>query len=359
MKTRILMTLAALLYAGIGYGQKMKISGRVSAEVKQVVLKAFDEKELGYKQMDLQEVKNGKYSFDLKFDQPNLYEVQFDNGKNARLSISGKRDIQVNYLNDKVDILGSEESLKLIDFERENGALQGKHFGQLKKDADAAMAAGDQEALAEIQQRSVTAIEAFLKEFRALLIDMGETPAGYAAIQFSDFNKEIDFISERLEAFEASIPESPVTKALARQVYRSKVVAIGKTPPAINAKDREGKSFNLDQYKGKVVLIDFWAAWCRACRIENPQFVDLYGSYQPKGLEIVSISQDKKKKTWEEAIAKDGIGIWRQVQDKDGSISELYSVSSLPQNLVLNREGKIIGKNVTAEQLKELLKTHL
>lgn len=359
MEKRILMTLITMLYVTVSFGQKMKISGEVSADVKQVVLKVFDEKELGYTQVDLQEVKSGKYSFSLKFDQPNLYQVQFDDGKNVVLSISKSDDIKVNYETDKIDIVGSDESLKLIDFERQNGALQGKHFGQLKKDADKAMAAGDKEALAEIQQRSATAIQEFLKEFRTLLIDMGETPAGYAALQFSDFNKEVDFISERLEAFKASIPESPVTKALARQVYRSKVVAIGKTPPAINAMDREGEPFGLDQYKGKVVLIDFWAAWCRACRIENPQFVELYDDYQVRGLEIVSISQDKKRKTWEEAIAKDGIGIWRQVQDKDGRISELYSISSLPQNLVLNREGKIIGKNVTAEQLKELLKSHL
>ncbi|GAB5522904.1 MAG: hypothetical protein Roseis2KO_07760 [Roseivirga sp.] len=349
----------ALIYVSTVFGQKMKISGTVSAEVKQVVLKAFDENELGYTQVDLQEVKNGAYAFSIKFDQPNLYMLEFDGGTSARLSISRPGDVQVNYQSDKVEILGSPESLKMIDFDRKNGELQDKHFGQLKKDADKAMAAGDREALAEIQSRSATAIQNFLKEFRVLLIDMGETPAGYFAIQFSDFNKEIDFISQRLEAFQSAIPESPVTKALARQVYRAKVVAIGKTPPAIRAVDSKGENFDLNQYQGKVVLIDFWAAWCRACRIENPQFVRLYGEYQPRGLEIVSISQDRKKKVWEEAIAKDGIDIWRQVQDKDGSISELYSISSLPQNIVLGRDGKIIGKNMTAESLKELLKDHL
>lgn len=359
MKTRILFSLMAMIYVSTVFGQKMKITGKVATEVKQVVLKAFDEKQLGYTQVDLQDVKNGSYSFSFRFDQPNLYMVEFDGSTSARLSVSRNVDIQVNYQSDKVEILGSPESLKMIDFERQNGELQAKHFGQLKKDADKAMAAGDREALAEIQSRSATAIQNFLKEFRVLLVEMGETPAGYFAIQYSDFNKELDFISERLEAFESAIPKSPVTRALARQVYRSKVVAIGKMPPAISAVDSRGEVLDLNQYKGKVVLIDFWAAWCRACRIENPQFVKLYNEYQAKGLEIVSISQDRKKKTWEEAIAKDGIGIWRQVQDKDGSISERYSISSLPQNVVLGPDGKIIGKNMTAESLKELLKTHL
>lgn len=355
----MIMVLLAMFCTTLAQAQKMKISGKVSADVKQVVLKAFDENTLSYTQIDLKDVKNGAYSFSFKFDQPNLYLLEFGEATKARLSVSEASDIQVNVENQQVAIVGSEESLLMPAFDQNNGELQGKHFGQLKQDADKAMASGDKAAMADIQKRSAVAIQEFLKEFRAELISMGETPAGYYALQFSDFNKEIDFISQRLEAFQQRIPESPVTKALARQVYRAKVIAIGQLPPAIAAKDRKGEAFELNQYRGKVLLIDFWAAWCRACRIENPQFVELYGAYQSQGLEIVSISQDKKRAVWEAAIKKDGVGVWRQIQDKDGSISELYSISSLPQNVVLGQDGKIIGKNVTAEKLKALLATHL
>lgn len=359
MKMKMTLAVVAIFYTTLLSAQKLVISGQVPAETKVVILKAFDGDELAYKQVDIQDVKKGSYTFRLAFDTPNLYQVDFDGKVQARLSVSRAGKIKVDLLDGEVRITGSEESLKMIRFEARNGELQEKHFGQLKKDADAAMASGDKEAMAEIQERSAVAIQAFLQEFRALIIAMGETPAGYFAIQFSDFNKEIDFISQRLEAFQKAIPESPVTRALARQVYRSTVVAMGAEPPAIEAKDSKGKDFSLDQYEGKVLLVDFWAAWCRACRIENPQFVALYKDFQPKGLEIVSISQDEDPDTWQKAIAKDGVGIWRQIQDRDGNISETFSISSLPQNLVLGRDGKIIGKNVTAAQLKELLAHHL
>jgi peroxiredoxin len=359
MKMKMTLAVVAIFYTTLLSAQKLVISGRVPAETKVVSLKAFDADELAYQQVDIQDVKKGRYSFNLKFDTPNLYQVDFDGKVQARLSVSNAGHIKVDLVDGKVCITGSDESLKMIEFEARNGELQEKHFGQLKKDADAAMASGDKEAMAEIQERSAVAIQAFLREFRALIIAMGETPAGYFAIQFSDFNKEIDFISQRLEAFQKAIPESPVTKALARQVYRSTIVAMGAEPPAIEAKDSKGRDFSLDQYQGKVLLVDFWAAWCRACRIENPQFVALYKDFQPKGLEIVSISQDEDPDTWQKAIAKDGVGIWRQIQDRDGNISETFSISSLPQNLVLGRDGKIIGKNVTAAQLKELLAHHL
>lgn len=338
--------------------QKVNIRGKVAQGVEQVRLLAFDDKSLGYEEVEQKKVSNGQYAFSLNLDAPNLLKLEAGD-KMARLSISEDSDITVDFTGDQAEIKGSNESLSMLSFDQQNGELQGKHFGALKEEADKAMASGDKEAMAEIQKKSVLAIQNFLGEFRQLLIEMGETPAGYYAIQFSDFNKELEFISQRLSAFEAKIPNSPVTKALTRQVYRAKVVAIGMAPPQFSAPDREGKIFEPGQYKGKILLIDFWAAWCRACRIENPQFVELYQEFNDRGLEIVSISQDRDQATWEKAIKKDGVGIWRQVQDKDESISELYSVSSLPQNVVLGKDGKILAKNVNAEQLRELLSTHL
>ena len=349
------MILLLLLAIGTGVqAQKMTISGMVPGNG-EVTLKAFVDSTMNYQPLARAKVTNGRYELKIVHEQPNLYLVATEGGQSARLSVSAPRDVQVDFKGEKVEIKGSEESLSMSQFEALNGQLQDKHFGQLKQEADAAMAAGDKEALAKIQERSQVAISEFLVEFRAALVDMGETPAGYYALQFSDFNKELEFISQRLVAFEKAIPESPVTKALAQQVYRAKVVAIGQKPPAIDATDRNGEVVDLSAYKGKVVLIDFWAAWCRACRIENPQFASLYASYKDKGLEVLSISQDKDPATWEKAIAKDGVAAFRHVQDANGAISDLYSVSSLPQNVLLSKEGIIIAKNINAEQLKAIL----
>ena len=352
------MALAGLIFTHWVVAQKVTISGNAPGNMKEVSLMAIDATSMDYALYEQVPVRQGSFKFRFDLDQPNLFKLRVGN-KEVRLAISKASEIVITFSKDGVDIEGSQESLNLSLFEQKNGALQARHFGALKKEADEAMADGDKEALQKIQEKSAIAIQEFLVEFRAAIVEMGASPGGYYAIQFSDFNKEIDFIKERLLAFEQEIPESPVTKALAKQVYQATALAVGAVPPAITANDREGEVFNFNQYQGKVLLVDFWAAWCRACRIENPQFVDLYQEFGTKGLEIVSISQDEKKATWEAAIAKDGVGIWRQIQDADGRISARYSVSSLPQNVVVGKDGRIIARNVTAEQLRQLLTDHL
>jgi peroxiredoxin len=355
MKKKIYLTVVSLLIAVSAFGQNVKISGEVDSGIKSVTLNAFNSKTLSYEEIVKVDVKASSYRLKLKSKNGNLYKLDFGGKKTARLSITDEKSIKVDYKNEMLDIEGSPESVAMLSFEQENGEMQGKFFGQLKKDADVAMASGDKKAMAKIQERSGKAIQAFLPELRKWIISKGEGPAGYYAIGFSDFNKELAFIETRLEAFKANSPNSEVTKALDRQVYRAKVVSVGKTPPAIVAIDRDGKEFGLEQYQGKILLIDFWAAWCRACRIENPQFVKLHEEYNAQGFEVVSVSQDATKKAWEAAIEKDGVDIWRHIWDKKEVITDLYSVGSLPQNVVLGRDGKIIGKNVNAETLKALL----
>jgi len=353
------MVAASMCIATAALGQSVKLFGNISSDITEVTLKAFDAKSLSYLQVGVAKNENGKFIIQIENDSPNLLKLDFDGQKSVKISLTNENSIQVNFQNGKLEIKGSPESVAILSFENENQEMQGRYFGQLKKDADVAMASGDPKAMEEIQARSVAAIQEFLVELRQWIIDKGEGPAGYYAIQFSDFNKELEFIETRLATFQKKIPNSTVTKALARQVYQSKVVSIGKNPPAIEALDREGKAFSLDQYKGKVLLIDFWAAWCRACRFENPQLVKVFEKYHADGFEVVSISQDETKEAWNKAIAKDGVGVWRHIWDKNERITELYSVGSLPQNVVLGSDGKIIAKNVNAEKLDAILKKTL
>ena len=354
MKMKITLSLLLLFCLGLN-AQKLKISGRVNPEVKTITYRIFNPNSLEYDEVKSTESDNGTYELTVKIDEPNLYKLDFSGLKSVIMSYIHEDRVTVDFLNGKVNIAGSESSADMQNFDQQNGALQQKHFAQLKRDADKAMKAGDRDALKAIQAKSADAIANFLPELRTWIESKGVSPAGYLALQFSDFNKELEYISEQLLKFENELPNSPVTVALSSQVYRAKVLSIGKTPPDFDAVDRAGKKVSFDEYKGKILLVDFWAAWCRACRIENPQFVELYEQFNENGFEIISISQDQKTDVWRKAIEKDGVGIWRNVQDKNKLISELYAVKSLPQNIVVGKEGRIIGKNVNAEELKELL----
>lgn len=336
--------------------QQVTIKGYALPENKKVTLKALDHVIMDYVSLDSQYLQADKaFDFKTPFTYANLYQLVFDDKVVLPLSVDNTQTISVTRKEQETVIEGSSSTLKMRAFKKENQDLQAKYFGQLKADLDKAMADKDEEKTQALMKAADIALEQFLQEFRKKLTGFGATPAGYYALQFSDFNKELDFLQERLKVFKKEAPNCEFTLALEKQIYQATVTAVGKMPPLFEVKDIHNQLITLNDFKGKILLIDFWASWCRACRVENPKFVNLYNQYHNRDFEIISISKDEKKENWLEAMDKDGIKIWKHIWDSDETISKLYSVSSLPQNLVIDKEGKIIAKNVNAEQLAALL----
>jgi peroxiredoxin len=118
----------------------------------------------------------------------------------------------------------------------------------------------------------------------------------------------------------------------------------------------------LSSLKGhKLLLIDFWAAWCRPCRDENPNVVRIYNEFNKKGFEILGVSLDRKKEDWLKAIADDKL-TWKQVSDLkyfNGPVTKQYNVTSIPANVLLDENGVIIAKNLRGEELYNKIKTIL
>ena len=117
--------------------------------------------------------------------------------------------------------------------------------------------------------------------------------------------------------------------------------------------DVNGKNVSLSSFKGKYVLVDFWASWCGPCRKENPNVVAAYQKYKDKGFDILGVSFDDNKDKWVAAIAKDNL-TWTHISDLKGwqnSAGKLYGVQSIPFNLLLDKEGKILGKGLRGPDL--------
>ncbi len=141
---------------------------------------------------------------------------------------------------------------------------------------------------------------------------------------------------------------------LSTQIKRASGTILGAEAPEISQKTPDGDVANLSDLRGKVVLVDFWASWCGPCRRANPGVVALYNKYKDQGFEVFGVSLDGKKERWKAAIKKDKLA-WTHVSDlkkwKSGAAAD-YGVSSIPQTFLLDKEGRILGKNLKGAALE-------
>jgi thiol-disulfide isomerase/thioredoxin len=135
--------------------------------------------------------------------------------------------------------------------------------------------------------------------------------------------------------------------------------SIGKAAKPFSSVDIEGKPLSLSSFKGKYVLLDFWASWCVPCREGNPHLRKLFNQYNKSGLEIIGISVDKNEKAWKEAVAKDSIGSWNHLISNglNGDsvlIDRMYGATAYPTKILVDKVGVIIARYVGTEEEKQL-----
>lgn len=135
------------------------------------------------------------------------------------------------------------------------------------------------------------------------------------------------------------------------------LLPVGAVAPEIRQQTPEGGMFALSEMRGKVVLIDFWASWCRPCRMENPTIVKAYNKYHGRGFDVLGVSLDRDGNAWKNAIQQDGL-TWKHVSDLqwwNNAAAQEYGVSSIPFSVLVDKDGKVIDKNLRGPALEAKL----
>lgn len=185
--------------------------------------------------------------------------------------------------------------------------------------------------------------------------------ASIIALQMLDPQKYLDVYQELDKNLGAKYPKHPMIQMLHKIVAQQSALSAGTPCPEIALPDPNGKEIRLSSFKGKVVLVDFWASWCKPCRAEMPNVVALYKKYKDKGFEILGVSLDKDKESWIKAIKEDGI-TWPQVSDLkfwNSTVVSLFNIEAIPYTILVDKNGIIVARGLRGADLEKKIQETL
>lgn len=305
---------------------------------------------------------NGEFEFrteseDLKIGyitinsaQPPGVPIVMQNGQKLKIEISGEPYFETKVKGDK----HNAQLKKLYDLYMQQN-IAGSEFQQEINSLDP-------RSISDSTRRAVTLQFEKMqndneKEVWAFIKNEPTTAATYFAATYIVQKPQMSMLDDALTKLEKDMPEAKLTKELASRVRSVRPLEIGGEAPDIALENPEGKIVKLSSLRGNVVLIDFWASWCRPCRMENPNVKRMYDKYHKKGFDIYGVSLDKDAAKWKGAIAQDGL-TWYHVSDLKGwssSAAALYKVNSIPKTFLLDKKGRIIATDLRGPALERKL----
>ncbi len=303
--------------------------------------------------------------FEFKHASPyaNLYKLRVGG---SIFDFIAKNGDDINFITNVTDtshtyqISGSAESDKIKEFNRISNQY-GNVSSKLSQEF--------QDKLQALGKQSDSLVKAFMPRFNSMIsnysaavlkfinANKNSLASFYAATSLDPAKYETQLIAYAND-IKGTFKDNPTVQKFISQEMVAEPLSVGHPAPEFTVAGVDGKPIKLSDYKGKYVMLDFWASWCAPCRAENPNVVKQYKTFHPLGLNILGLSLDQDKGKWQQAIAADGLS-WQHGSDLrnfEGPVERLYHIEAIPANFVIDPKGMIVAKSITGTDLEDFLK---
>jgi thiol-disulfide isomerase/thioredoxin len=382
MKSKLLYLVIFSMAFAACKDNSIKISGKINNQLKGEYLWLQEIKARSLETVDSVKLsENGEFSFEKEISYPTFYQLKTsdeniltilaEQGENIKISA------EYNKLSAPLSLKGSAGTQKMIDYSK---ALKNT-IAKLGGLQDIYSQNTGSPELAKVMATLDSTAQTYLKEinlYTKKYIDENITSLVSLFALYQQVAPQVSVLNPRedLRYFvrvDSSLfnlyPESEPVIAL-HELVKELVDRIGlengsesvqssaSDIPEIALPSPTGEIIKLSSTRGKVVLLDFWAAWCPPCRKENPNLVLAYNTYKSKGFEIFQVSLDKTKEEWVKGIEEDNLGRWIHVSDLkywNSAVVSQFKIKSIPYNMLLDKEGKVIATNLRGDNLMKKL----
>lgn len=311
--------------------------------------------------VDTTEVQEGKFVFTGNASSPEINYIFVDQLQGYTAIVIENGEIEVTAQKDSLGfakIKGTPQNKAFSDYIQGSRAISDKAraVNEDLRNADEATRSALAEEMSELEDEYKNFDVNYIKSHPNALISVLLMDRAIASKQmkYTELKSMFDGFSPEMKETNAAKRISEQLQNLKEVEEKNKSTEVGAKAPEFTAPGLDGNQLALKDMLGKVTLVDFWAAWCKPCRAENPNVVSVYKKYHDKGLNIVGVSLDRKAEDWKKAIQDDGL-TWNHVshvQYFNDPVARLYNVDAIPAAFLLDENGIIVAKNLRGPALE-------